>query len=92
MKIYLKMNGKSVAKDLQRLVKLIGSVSDGQARVIRAEPPEGSGHRDPDEVDYEISMIVVVEIQPKGGPYRGGTFRFEVSNLYIGLHKITLDT
>ena len=59
-------------RDFLRCQRNIASFSDGQARIMSWEPNDFSS--------------LVVEVTPNGGPYKGGTYCFEV--LYSRKKKI----
>ncbi|XP_061164243.1 uncharacterized protein LOC133173274 [Saccostrea echinata] len=58
-----------ITKDFHRLARTIESFSDGQAKVVLGNDDEN------DRV--ETIFRFEVDIMPNGGPYQGGTFRFE---------------
>ena len=57
-----------IAKDLHRLIRRIGKVTDGQAIVC--------------DLDWEDGQVdsFRVEIRPNDGYYKGGVFTFRVSD------------
>ena len=57
-----------IAKDLHRLIRDIGELTDGQATVS--------------ELDWEDGQVdnFTVEIRPNDGYYKGGVFEFIVSH------------
>ena len=61
----------NVAKDLHRLMRRVGKLTDGQVAVCQLEWD-----------DMTIESFAV-EIKPNSGYYKGGTFKFRVSILYI---------
>ena len=57
----------NVAKDLHRLIRRVGKLTDGQVAVCQLEWD-----------DMTIESFAV-EIKPNSGYYKGGTFKFRVS-------------
>ena len=57
----------STAKELHRLIRRVGKLTDGQASVCDLDWEEG---------DLESFRV---EIKPNAGFYQGGTFKFRVN-------------
>ena len=55
----------NIAKEYAKLARTIDSFSDGQAIL--------------QDNDYDNLQIITVAIKPNDGPYKGGTFIFDVS-------------
>ena len=70
----------NVAKDLHRLIRRVGKLTDGQASIC-----------DLDWDDLRIDSFKV-EIKPNSGYYKGGSFKFKViySYIFIRTRSITV--
>ena len=70
----------SIAKELHRLIRRVGKLTDGQASVCDLDWEDG-------EVDNFI-----VEIRPNSGCYEGGLFKFRVSELQYFRKRVSRQT